>query len=81
MYVCVFAVHIFLSSGCGASVIFGLLGVRSYHWSMLCIDIDPYSIKHAENLINHNQLHSKLKVRWNDHPEHIFQNVIRPEER
>ena len=65
-----------LDVGCGASLVYPLLGHKVYGWKFVGSDINPPSIKASEQLINANELSSAIAVRLQSEPKHIFKNVI-----
>ena len=70
-----------LDIGTGASCIYPILGQREYRWKFVATDIDPTSIKVANEIIQSNQgLSSKISCRLQSNAEHIFTNIIKPNE-
>lgn len=47
--------------GTGATSVYMLLGAKKNNWHMVGTDIDPISIKHAQDNINKNQLSNLIK--------------------
>lgn len=71
-----------LDIGTGASCIYPILGQREYQWTFVASDIDPVSIEHATKNINKNErLSSEIECRLQQHPDKIFDDVIRKNEK
>ncbi|MCP4991403.1 MAG: 23S rRNA (adenine(1618)-N(6))-methyltransferase RlmF [Colwellia sp.] len=70
-----------LDIGTGASCIYPLLGQREYKWSFVATDIDPVSIKVAEQIINADKvLKNNINCRLQKNSEHIFKGIISEQE-
>ena len=68
-----------LDVGTGASCIYPIIGVTEYDWRFIGSDIDPKSIASAQNIINSNPtLNGKIECRLQQHPKHIFLDIIKP---
>jgi len=66
-----------LDIGTGASCIYPILGQREYNWSFVATDIDPVSIKVAEQIIKTDKTLSKnIGCRLQKNSEHIFKGII-----
>jgi len=65
-----------LDIGCGANLIYPLLAQSSYGWRVVAADIDETSVKAAQQLVNLNQLQSRIEIRQQHQPAHIFQHLI-----
>lgn len=70
-----------LDIGTGAGIIYPILGVRSYNWSFMGIDIDPQAIKVGKAIAESNNLSDRIKLRLQSKPDRIFKNVITTETR
>jgi len=70
-----------LDIGTGASCIYPILGQRVYQWKFVASDIDEKSIKVANEIIKSNQgLSSMIECRLQTDANHIFNNIIKPNE-
>jgi len=70
-----------LDIGTGASCIYPILGQRIFGWQFTASDIDPVSIKVANQIITANKgLSSEIDCRIQTNSEHIFTNIIQPDE-
>jgi len=65
-----------LDIGTGASLVYPLTGQREYGWSFTGVEIDPVSIKSAQQICQRNRLN--IPLRHQDNPEDIFNGVIEP---
>ncbi len=66
-----------LDIGTGASCIYPLLGQREYNWSFIATDIDPVSIKVAQQIIKADKILNKnISCRLQTNSAHIFKNMI-----
>lgn len=65
-----------LDIGTGASLVYPLTGQREYGWSFTGVDIDPVSIKSAQEISQRNGLN--IQLRHQDNPADIFDGVIEP---
>ena len=63
-----------LDIGTGASLVYPLTGQHEYGWDFTGVDIDPVSLKSAQQIRERNKLPIKLKRQTN--PEDIFDGVI-----
>ena len=63
-----------LDIGTGASLVYPLTGRHEYGWDFTGVDIDPVSIKSAQQICARNGLNIKLKRQKNS--EDIFQGVV-----
>ncbi len=66
-----------LDIGCGASLIYPLLGQQAYGWQFVGSDINLASINASELLIKANQLTSTIEVRHQRNSHDIFNGVIK----
>ncbi len=67
-----------LDIGTGASCIYPLLGQRQYQWHFTATDIDPISIKVAENIVKANpKLKNSITCELQTQAEHIFKGIIK----
>jgi 23S rRNA (adenine1618-N6)-methyltransferase len=66
-----------LDIGTGASCIYPILGQRVYNWSFVATDIDPVSIKVAQQIIKADKtLNKSISCRLQQNSEHIFKGII-----
>ena len=65
-----------LDIGCGASLIYPLLGQKVYGWAFVGSDIHLPSIKASEQLVKANKLTSDIELRLQPNSSHIFKNII-----
>lgn len=71
-----------LDIGVGASGIYPIIGVTEYGWNFIGADVDPQSIASVRNIINANlQLNGKVECRLQDNPRHLFNGIIKDEEK
>lgn len=64
-----------LDIGCGASLIYPILGVREYGWSFVGTDINQRSLTVARAIIKYNKLRN-IEVRHQTDSHQIFRGVI-----
>lgn len=70
-----------LDIGTGASCIYPLLGQRVYGWQFTASDIDPVSIKVANEIVQANKgLNKSIECRLQKNSDAIFNNIIQPNE-
>lgn len=69
-----------LDIGMGANCIYPLLGHQEYGWSFVGTDIDPISLKVANQIIKSNSLSNAIDCRHQPHTEFIFKGIIKPQE-
>lgn len=73
-------VHV-LDIGVGANCVFPILGAHVYGWSFVGADIDPLSVKAAQNIIKFNpSLKGKAEIRLQPVKTDIFRNIIKENE-
>lgn len=66
-----------LDIGTGASCIYPILGQSEYNWQFVASDIDPISIKVAQQIITANKtLTKKINCRLQKNSNHIFNGII-----
>jgi 23S rRNA (adenine1618-N6)-methyltransferase len=65
-----------LDIGTGASLVYPLIGQREYGWSFTGVEIDPISVKSAQQICQRNGLN--IRLRHQDNPADIFDGVIEP---
>ena len=65
-----------LDIGTGASLVYPLVGQSEYGWHFTGVDIDPVSIKSAQQICQFNKLN--ITLRRQNTPENIFRGVIKP---
>ncbi|TWX56270.1 23S rRNA (adenine(1618)-N(6))-methyltransferase RlmF [Colwellia hornerae] len=71
-----------LDIGTGASCIYALLGQREYQWQFTCSDIDPTSIKVAEQIISADKSFKKsITCRLQPNSSQIFTGIIEKDDR
>ncbi|MCL1080082.1 23S rRNA (adenine(1618)-N(6))-methyltransferase RlmF [Parashewanella spongiae] len=69
-----------LDIGCGANLIYPLLGNSVYGWQFVASDINQPSIQAANHLIESNALNDEIECRWQPELKSIFNNIIQPNE-
>ncbi|KGJ89469.1 23S rRNA (adenine(1618)-N(6))-methyltransferase RlmF [Thalassotalea sp. ND16A] len=70
-----------LDIGTGASCIYPILAQRCYQWQFVASDIDPVSIKFANENLSHNSgLSENIECRLQGDPTHTFQGIIKANE-
>lgn len=70
-----------LDIGVGANCIYPLIGFKEYGWSFVGSDIDAFSIKSANNIINFNEeCKENIEIRIQNNPEDIFKGIIQKDE-
>jgi len=71
-----------LDIGIGANCIYPIMGVSEYDWDFVGSDIDPISIKNAQQIVDSNQiLKNKIELRLQTNNKSIFEGVIQANER
>jgi len=71
-----------LDVGIGASCIYPIIGITEYGWRFIGSDIDPKSIASAQHIINSNEvLKDKIECRLQKDPAHIFEGVLKKEDK
>ncbi|WP_133408239.1 23S rRNA (adenine(1618)-N(6))-methyltransferase RlmF [Parashewanella tropica] len=66
-----------LDIGCGANLIYPLLGQSVYGWQFVGSDIHKPSIKASDMLIKANGLGKQIECRWQPKSQHIFHGIIK----
>ena len=61
-----------LDIGTGASCIYPLLGVKEYEWDFVATDIDLDSLDYAQDIIDDNELGSKITLRQQMKEVHVI---------
>lgn len=69
-----------LDIGTGATCIYPLLGVSVYDWNFVGTDIDLDSLDSAQDIIDDNELDSKIKLRQQFDENDILKGIIEPED-
>lgn len=69
-----------LDIGVGANCIYPLLGNQEYGWSFIGSDVDSFSIKIANQIVQTNSLSKSIELRQQKHSTHIFNGIIKPNE-
>jgi 23S rRNA (adenine1618-N6)-methyltransferase len=70
-----------LDIGTGASCIYPILGQKVYHWQFVASDIDPVSIKSANQIIDADcNLKNNIKCRLQQNSQAIFEGIIQDTE-
>jgi len=70
-----------LDIGVGANCIYPIIGVTEYGWHYVGSDIDPVSVKQANNIVQHNDnLRGKIECRLQSDSKSIFAGIIQPDE-
>ncbi|WP_319502022.1 23S rRNA (adenine(1618)-N(6))-methyltransferase RlmF [uncultured Draconibacterium sp.] len=68
--------------GVGASCIYPLIGVTEYNWKFIGSDIDPKSIKSANNIVNSNpSLNGKIECRLQKNRKNVFTGIVDSEDK
>src|SRR5690606_28548814 len=67
-----------LDIGTGASLVYPLVGQHEYGWDFTATDIDPLSLRSAQQICDKNGL--AIDLRLQENPENIYKGVIRPDE-
>ncbi|MDG1729768.1 MAG: 23S rRNA (adenine(1618)-N(6))-methyltransferase RlmF [Algibacter sp.] len=70
-----------LDIGTGASCIYPLLGHAEYQWNFVATDIDETSLKHAEKIIDKNELDKVIELRLQKDSLQIFKGVLNEHDR
>jgi 23S rRNA (adenine1618-N6)-methyltransferase len=71
-----------LDIGIGANCIYPIIGVSEYDWDFVGSDIDPTSIKNAQQIIDSNSiLKDKIELRLQTNNKSIFEGVIQANQR
>lgn len=71
-----------LDIGTGGTCIYPIIGVIEYGWSFIGSDISSLSLKSAQTILDNNPtLQDKIQLRHQENSKHIFQNVIRKNEK
>ncbi len=70
-----------LDIGTGASCIYPILGNAIYNWKFIATDIEEYSLKSAQNIIDKNKLSKEISLRLQKDKSLIFKGVINENER
>ena len=71
-----------LDIGVGANAIYPIIGVTSYDWSFVGSDVDDVAVKSAKTIAAKNSmLVNKFQVRKQTNSAHIFNGVIKENER
>lgn len=69
-----------LDIGVGANCIYPLIGHSEYQWRFLGSDIDIVALKSAQTIVQANKMDKAITFRQQQNPEHIFKNLLVPEE-
>lgn len=70
-----------LDIGTGANCIYPIIGITEYDWNFVGSEIDPISIKNAQQIIDSNQiLKNKIELRLQTNNKSIFEGIIRANE-
>ncbi|NGM65156.1 23S rRNA (adenine(1618)-N(6))-methyltransferase RlmF [Sphingobacterium sp. SGR-19] len=70
-----------LDIGTGSSVIYPILGERTYGWKFLGTDIDIAALNHARSLVKTNEgLSRKIVFQLQENREHIFEGILNKED-
>jgi 23S rRNA (adenine1618-N6)-methyltransferase len=65
-----------LDIGCGANVIYPLISAKKMGWQCTGADIHSGSIEIAQNIIDQNNLKSKIDLRYQENPKYVLNNII-----
>jgi len=69
-----------LDIGTGATCIYPLLGVAAYNWSFVATDIDLDALDTAQDIIDDNQLDSKIALRQQCNEQQILKGILKDED-
>ncbi|MBU3659617.1 MAG: 23S rRNA (adenine(1618)-N(6))-methyltransferase RlmF [Flavobacteriales bacterium] len=70
-----------LDIGVGANCIYPIIGVAEYGWDFVGSDIDPISIKNAQEIIDSNSiLKGRIELRLQTNEQSIFEGIIQANE-
>ncbi|KAB1158399.1 23S rRNA (adenine(1618)-N(6))-methyltransferase RlmF [Tenacibaculum aiptasiae] len=69
-----------LDIGTGATCIYPLLGNAVYNWSFVASDIDLDSLDSAQDIIDDNNLDTKIKLRQQFKEEHVLKGILEKED-
>ncbi|CAM1335075.1 23S rRNA (adenine(1618)-N(6))-methyltransferase RlmF [Tenacibaculum aestuariivivum] len=64
-----------LDIGTGASCVYPLLGAAAYNWNFIAADIDLDSLDYAQDIIDDNNLDSKIKLRQQFNELNILKGI------
>lgn len=71
-----------LDVGVGANCIYPIIGNHEYNWSFVGSDVDAVAIASAKKIVEQNPgLNGAIELRLQNTPRHIFDGVIRPNEK
>ncbi len=71
-----------LDIGCGASVIYPILGVGEFGWSFVGSEVDPRSTRVAQAIVQFNPaLRRSVTIRGQSDPSRLFAGIVREGER
>ncbi len=67
-----------LDIGTGSSLVYPILGSRTYGWSFVATEIHQASLNHAEKILSRNPgLDKNIQLRFQENPNQILAGVIR----
>lgn len=69
-----------LDIGCGANLIYPLLGTAIFNWQFIATDIEESSLTNALELIEKNQLQDRISLRMQSNPQSIFLEIIQKDD-
>lgn len=69
-----------LDIGCGANLIYSVLAAQVCRWQVVASDISAESLKHAQRIVDENQLQSRIELRLQTQPKAIFSGLINAKE-
>lgn len=70
-----------LDIGCGANLIYPLVGHREYGWTFVGSDIDRLALATGQQILQANGMAKAIELRLQSRPAALFEGVIRPGER
>ena len=70
-----------LDIGTGANCIYPLIGLREYGWRFTGSDIDATALASARTIVTANKLGKSIELRAQQHPRHVFENLLQAEDR
>lgn len=70
-----------LDIGTGANLIYPILGTRHFGWHCTASELNPESIKHAQQIISNNPSLSTVELRAQTDSKLILENIIQPDDK
>lgn len=67
-----------LDIGTGASAIYPILGYKLFNWNFVGTDIDPITIKNAQEILKRNKFsNEQIKLRFQENEMAFFKNIMK----